>query len=63
MHANEVKRFPLVVSKHVRALETLHDEHVNEKKSTRKVWVKKNNVHTCEMDKSFLINMIIALML
>ena len=41
MHASEVKRLPLVVSKHVRALETMHDEHVNEKKSTRKVWVKK----------------------
>ncbi|KAK0585145.1 hypothetical protein LWI29_023944 [Acer saccharum] len=54
MHASEMKRLPLVVSKHVRALETMHDEHVNEKKSTRKVWVKKNNVHTCEMDKSSL---------
>ena len=54
MHANEVKRLPLVVSKHVRALETMHDEHVNEKKSTRKVWVKKNNVHDCEIDKSSL---------
>ncbi|KAK1567700.1 hypothetical protein Q3G72_015394 [Acer saccharum] len=54
MHASEMKRLPLVVSKHVRALETMHDEHVNENKSTRKVWVKKNNVHTCEMDKSSL---------
>ncbi|KAK0602602.1 hypothetical protein LWI29_035160 [Acer saccharum] len=54
MHASEMKRLPLVISEHVRALETMHDEHVNEKKSTRKVWVKKNNVHTCEMDKSSL---------
>ena len=54
MHASEMKILPLVVSKHVRALETMHDEHVNEKKSKRKVWVQKNNVHDCEIDKSSL---------
>ena len=47
MHASEMKRLPSVVSKHVKVLETMHDKHVNKKKSTRKVWVKKNNVYTC----------------